>query len=530
MRKISLSRIEKLCFAGMVIVAGLIAAVLVWWHTPPQKAEENKPDTTAETLAAPEDQLPQTLYLGQVPPVTEFTDAGGKTVSLSAYRGKPVLVLFWGSWCKYCKEQLNISKEISGIADRNGAQVLLIDKLDPEKETQSAALSELHSMGLSFANWFDGNLAAYHAWGLREIPTSVILDARGNVAAYAAGVLTAGGYEGLFEYALRGGDAATSAFLAKRMTNRDGGVYCNAKDSGGTPGGHDVLSETQGLVMQYAVRSKNRSLFDSAWNFTSTELEKNGLAAWYVTKDGKAAGANAALDDLRIWSALDDADAAWGGYAQAADSVRGAIYRDCVQENRLVSFYEFASEKKSNTLPLCYADFSVLRRMAQEDARFTPVAENALKTVQDGYISNEFPLYYASYDYDKKSYSKDDLNTAEALTTLWNLAKAGELKSESLAWLKKQVPAGGLAARYHVDGSAVQGYDYHSTAVYALAALIAGEENDRALYNAALRKMERYRNTDADGGAYGSFGNPDTGDYPAFDQCMPLLVYAGRRP
>lgn len=528
MRRISLSRIEKLCFAGMVFLAVLITVVLVWWHVP-QNTGKGKTEKMTEALAAPEDQLPQTLYLGHAPPVTKFTDADGRTVSLSSYRGSPVLVLFWSSWCKYCKEQLNISREIAEIADQNGAKVLLVDKLDFERETRSAALAELQAMKLPFSSWFDDHLAAYRAWGLKQIPTCVLLDTTGNVAAYATGVLTTGEFQGLFDYAQKGGHAATADFLQTQMTNR-GGVYCNAKNSGTTPGGHDVLSETQGLIMQYSVLSQNKALFDSAWSFTSSYMEKDGLAAWYVTQDGKAAGVNAVLDDLRIWSALFDADALWGGTAAAADGICESVYQNCVENSCLVDFYEFDSGKKSNTLSLCYADLSTLRRMAQVDMRFSSVAEHALATVQGGYLSDRFPLYGSSYDYDTKSYSKEDLNTAEALMTLWNLAKAGELKPESLIWLNKQVSSGELAARYHIDGSVVQGYEYYSTAVYALAALIAEEEGDRALYNQALQKMERYRNGDAGSEGYGAFGDPDTGDFPAFDQCIPLLVYAGKCP
>lgn len=368
------------------------------------------------------------------------------------------------------------------------------------------------------------------AWGLKQIPTSVILDGQGKVAAYATGVLTAGEYKGLFEYAMKGGSAATAEFIKKNMMNQDGGMYCNVKIAGTTPGGHDVLSETQGLMMQYAVLSQNKTLFDSAWSFTRDKMEKKGLAAWYITKDGKTAGVNATLDDLRIWAALSAADSAWGGYSQAADTVRSSIFLNCVKDGRLVSFYEFASSRKSSSLPLCYADIAALRSLAQADANFSNVADNALETLQAGYISNNFPLYYASYDYGTKQYAKDDLNTAEALTTLWHLAQAKKLKPESLAWLKKQMSGGGLAARYHVDGTVVQGYEYHSTAVYALAALIAEEAGDRELYNASLQKMERYRNRDTDSGVYGAFGDPEAGDFPSFDQCMPLLVYAGKRP
>jgi thiol-disulfide isomerase/thioredoxin len=524
-----LRRAEKLCLAGMAVLTVSIAAMLLWQHISWQTGKSMS-DKKTQALFTPEDKLPQKLYLGQVPSVTNFTDANGKTVSLSEYRGRPVLVIFWAGWCEYCKKQLSIAQDIESIAERNGAKVLLINRPNSKKETHDEALSTLHSMKVSFVSWFDDDLAAYRAWGLQQIPTSVILDEQGRTAAYAAGVLNAGEYEGLFEYALHGGGSATLSFLSEHMTGQDGGVYCNMKISDAAPSGHDVLSETQGLLMRYAVLSRNKTLFDSAWDYTQAKMEQDGLAAWYVTQDGQKAEVNSALDDIRLWKALTAADAVWGGYAQAAETIQNAIYEKNVRNRRLVSFFEFNTGRKSHSLPLCYADIAALQRMAKADTRFAPVAENALKTVQGGYISDDFPLYYASFDYDKDSYSQEDLNTAEALYTLLHLAQAGEMKAESLSWLKERVSGDELAARYHVDGSAVIGYEYHSTAVYALAALIAQKAGDRELYNAALQKMERYRDSDATSETYGAFGDAQTGNFPVFDQCMPLLVYAGERP
>ncbi|MFU0832476.1 MAG: hypothetical protein ACFWUC_05990 [Oscillospiraceae bacterium] len=529
MHQISFSRAEKLCLVGMAVLAVCIAAVLVWQRMPRQQ-EKSVTDQKTQTLFTPEDKLPQKLYLGQAPSVTNFTDANGKMVSLSDYRGSPVLVIFWAGWCKYCTEQLSIAQDIESIAKQNGAEVLLINKFVPEKETREEALSKMDSMNIPFVGWFDDDLAAYRAWGLQQIPTSIILDGQGRTAAYATGVLNAGEYEGLFEYALHGGDSATVSFLSKQMIGEDGGMSCNMKNSAAIPGGHDVLSETQGLLMRYAVLSKNKTLFDLAWNYTQQNMEQDGLAAWYVTDDEQKAEVNSALDDIRLWSALIDADAVWGGYAQAAETIQNAIYEKNVRNRRLVSFFEFDTGRKSHSLSLCYADIAALQRMAESDTRFAAVAENTLKTVEGGYISDDFPLYYAVFDYDNNSYSHEDLNTAEALYTLLHLAQVGKLKAESLSWLKERVLGEGLAARYHVDGSAVTGYEYHSTAVYALAALIAQHAGDRELYNAALQKMERYRNGDASSTTYGAFGDAQSGDFPAFDQCMPLLVYAGKRP
>src|SRR5260370_8499389 len=41
----------------------------------------------------------------QPAPETAFTDADGKPVSLADFRGKPVVVKLWATWCKPCLKQ-----------------------------------------------------------------------------------------------------------------------------------------------------------------------------------------------------------------------------------------------------------------------------------------------------------------------------------------------------------------------------------------------------------------------------------------
>ena len=67
------------------------------------------------------------------------------------------------------------------------------------------------------------------------------------------------------------------------------------------------------------------------------------------------------------------------------------------------------------------------------------------------------------------------------------------------------------------------GSDYHSTAVYALAALVAHETGDDELFEIALRRMERKLILDADDEFFGSYSQKGTVIY-SFDQLIPLLV------
>ena len=99
------------------------------------------------------------------------------------------------------------------------------------------------------------------------------------------------------------------------------------------------------------------------------------------------------------------------------------------------------------------------------------------------------------------------------------------LPAKSLEWLREQLDSGGLSARYSVNGETVSGFDYHSTAVYALAGLIALEEGDGELLTKAVGYMERYRINDAEDQFNGAFGDGETGDFPSFDQLTPLLLY-----
>ena len=514
-------------------------------------------------LTMPEDFLPQRLLLGQIPPNDDSTLL--KTVRAG---GQPAWVIFFASWCPDCERQFTQIEQMAALADKYGVRLILIDRLNPERETKEAALAVVEELrerisagqpgGAGFRIiedagedrkrdetkdgssgielYFDENEALYQSWGIREIPTSVVLDSDGRTLAYDNGVLTTGECEGLLQSALQGPDKATIQFLLARMVTDDGGVLSVLP-------GAVVLSESQGLLMEYAALTGDAGLFETAWNYVRRKLlTESGQISWRSV-DGERADTDALLDDLRILKALVAA-----GRTEEAEALREAILAyDLRPDGKPV---DFATKYggQAGQISLCYLDLDALWLLDESDVDAAEVqsgngdrfadgvkhqgsgsAYSTVKAAQDlltgGYISDSFPLYYSAFDYESGEYSREELHTAEALITLLHLSESGLLKSESYEWLRRHVEMGDLAARYDVNGNPVRGYDYYSTAVYGIAAMIAASEQDAALYTQAVNRMERLRVTDADSEWYGSYGIPGE-EHNAFDQCIPMLVHA----
>ena len=76
-----------------------------------------------------------------------------------------------------------------------------------------------------------------------------------------------------------------------------------------------------------------------------------------------------------------------------------------------------------------------------------------------------------------------------------------------------------------MEGQPVNGYQYDSTAVYALTAMIAREIGDKDLQGKALKKMEIMRIVNTSYAYHGAFGMTDGTGIIAFDQIMAMLAY-----
>lgn len=534
-------RLERLLLAAMGI---LILVILVGGSyllrspetqeptTEPTAATEEPTQQPTESLSGPEFYLPEKLAFGEKLPHSLFWDAQGQQVDiLEKYQGSRLVLMYWGSWCPYCEKQLEHLEEFQKVIGESGnTQLLLVNKTDPAKEETIQKAEEYlkEKRWQEYDHVYDLDLTAYASYGMKRIPTTIVVDAQGYVRCVASQVLSSGEeLAGMLEESEIGNAGALLAFLKNNMRNADGGLYTCYRDAGGaSPKGHDVLSESMGLLMECAVLLKDRQLFDESLNYVTNYMQRNGVYAWYVDPNGNQANSNALLDDLRIAKALAAAEKTWGGYEAPLKELAGQLLSRNTYRGKLCSFYDFKFKKSGSSICLAYGDFEVLDALAEYESDYEKLAEDFKQIVDGGFIGNTFPLYYSSYDYREQRYSQESLNTAEALLTLYHLCGTELFRAESLQWLKNAIATNTLAARYEVDGTPVAGYQYDSTAVFAIAALIGQKCGDSQLYRMSREAMERARVTDPDSPFYGCFTHSDDGsDLQSFDQLLPLVVY-----
>lgn len=317
-------------------------------------------------------------------------------------------------------------------------------------------------------------------------------------------------------------------FLLRKMSN-NALVFTNFLDTSQletVATGHELLSESAGLLLRYYARTDQRDAFDYVWEQTKIRFDmKSGFSYRYSPAHDKRYTLNAAIDDLRIIRALFEAEAAFGDqmYQQEAEqfSQRFLLYN--VKNGRMIDFYDEQYHIANSFITLCYADFKTLQWISGFVEEFEFVQDNLLHIIEDGFISEEFPFYYTRFDYAEESYRAESIFSIESLLTILSLAEIGEHHPASIQFIKERVSEGRLFGQYSLDGVPLN--DVRSTAIYGITAMIGSVIGDEALYQLSMERMNEWQILDSEHELFGAFGDPLTGQAYSFDNLIALLAY-----
>lgn len=104
------------------------------------------------------------------------TLAGDREVSLSQFRGKPVLVVFWASWCGPCRQEMPTLRALHQEFDQSLEIISVATASDDINNSRAAAASDR----MVWAVVHDTDRAAQSAYGFSGIPFLALIDKQGR--------------------------------------------------------------------------------------------------------------------------------------------------------------------------------------------------------------------------------------------------------------------------------------------------------------------------------------------------------------
>ncbi len=117
----------------------------------------------------------------------DFTleDMDGESYTLGDYRGKVVMVNFWATWCPPCRRELPSMEALYQAFRKEPFTVLAINQWESPDHV-FAYMGQLEVFP-AFPILFDRDSAVSQAYGVKGLPTTVLIDKRGRVVYRAVG-------------------------------------------------------------------------------------------------------------------------------------------------------------------------------------------------------------------------------------------------------------------------------------------------------------------------------------------------------
>lgn len=124
-------------------------------------------------------------------PSLELTDLGGKSWSLAALKGRPVLLNFWASWCEPCRAEMPSLERLAAKHGRAKLVVLTVNYQEPEATIRR--FLEARPVALPILLDPEGDAAGL--WTPRVFPSTVLIDRTGVARSTVVGELDWAGAE-----------------------------------------------------------------------------------------------------------------------------------------------------------------------------------------------------------------------------------------------------------------------------------------------------------------------------------------------
>jgi thiol-disulfide isomerase/thioredoxin len=157
----------------LLITCALLALVAC------QKPQQQQSNETAPTAESGPVKGVDRSHKGQPAPGASFNDPDGGEITLARFKGTPVLVNLWATWCAPCVKELPTLDELAQAHNADGALgVIAINQDSGPHPSVVAFLDKLKIRDLgAYQDPGMGLMGALHA---EVLPTSILIDANGR--------------------------------------------------------------------------------------------------------------------------------------------------------------------------------------------------------------------------------------------------------------------------------------------------------------------------------------------------------------
>jgi len=170
------SRRARWILAGIAVVVVLAVGVVTW------VAVSGSDDGAAKGTVVPE---VLSAKVGQRAPDFTLRTLDGKTVRLSDYRGTPVVLNFWASWCTPCRKEFPLLRDTH--AKRGDFALVGVNTQDFVESDGRKFAAEQHA---DWPNGFDGTQGVRRGYGVPGLPETFFIDEKGIIRSHVIRGLT----------------------------------------------------------------------------------------------------------------------------------------------------------------------------------------------------------------------------------------------------------------------------------------------------------------------------------------------------
>jgi cytochrome c biogenesis protein CcmG, thiol:disulfide interchange protein DsbE len=120
----------------------------------------------------------------------DFTvyDEDGNEVKLSDYKGTPLVLNYWASWCGPCQSEMPLFKEANNKYGDN-VKILMINMTDGQRETVESAKKYMVDNGYDMLTLYDTDLDFANKYNVASIPRTVFIDKDGFITMERFGIV-----------------------------------------------------------------------------------------------------------------------------------------------------------------------------------------------------------------------------------------------------------------------------------------------------------------------------------------------------